>query len=86
MPFSEARRRLSDLIDLVASRREHVVVTRNGRPEAVVISVDEYDALVETLAILDDPDAMRALDEADGDVAAGRVYTLDDIRRSARTP
>lgn len=65
VPFTEARAKLTELLDEVGERHEHVVITRNGRPAAVVLSNDEYEALQETLEILADEDALAALREHD---------------------
>ncbi|MCP9488931.1 MAG: hypothetical protein MSC31_03545 [Solirubrobacteraceae bacterium MAG38_C4-C5] len=46
----------------------------------MVLSSEEYDALAETLEVLDD-DALEALRESEADVQAGRVYSLDEVRR-----
>ena len=81
VPFTEARARLSELLDDVNERHEHVVITRNGRPAAVVLSSEEYDALAETLEVLEDDEALEALRESEADVHAGRVYSLDEVRR-----
>lgn len=79
--FTEARAKLTELLDEVNDRHEHVVITRNGRPAAVVLSSEEYDALAETLEVLDDDAALEALRESEADVQAGRVYSLDEVRR-----
>ena len=81
VPFTEARARLTELLDEVNERHEHVVITRNGRPAAVVLSSEEYEALAETLEVLEDDEALDALRESAADVRAGRVYSLDDVRR-----
>ena len=81
VPFSEARARLTDLVDEVEQKHEHVFITRNGRPAAVVMSTDEYEALQETLEVLQDEEAMEALRRSDEDVAAGRVYAWDEVKR-----
>jgi antitoxin YefM len=81
VPFTEARARLSDLLGEVEARQEHVVITRNGRPLAVVLSAEEYEALEETLEILGDEDALDALRESEQDVQAGRLSSLDEVRR-----
>jgi prevent-host-death family protein len=81
VPFSEARARLSELLDDVEQRQEHLVITRNGRPAAVVLSSEEFEALAETVEVLGDPDTLQALRESEEDVKAGRVYSLDDVRR-----
>ncbi len=81
IPFTEARAGLSELLDDVAERHEHVVITRNGRPAAVVLSSEEYEALAETLEILDDDEALEALRESEADVREGRTYALGQVRR-----
>jgi prevent-host-death family protein len=81
VPFTEARARLTELLDEVNERHEHVVITRNGRPAAVVLSSDEYEALAETLEVLEDDEALEALRESERDVRAGRVHSLDKVRR-----
>ena len=81
IPFTEARARLTELIDDVETRHEHVVITRKGRPAAVVISPDEWDAIEETLDVLQDEETLAALRESEEDVKAGRLFTLDEVRR-----
>ena len=81
VPFTEARGRLSELLDDVQRRHEHVVITRNGRPSAVVLAAEEYEAVMESLAVLEDEDTMAALAESEQDVSAGRLQTLDEVKR-----
>ena len=81
VPFTEARAKLTELLDEVEARHEHLVITRKGRPAAVVVSSEEWEALEETLEILSDPETMEALRESEEDVAAGRVYSWDEVKR-----
>jgi prevent-host-death family protein len=81
IPFTEARAHLTELLDDVETRHEHVVITRKGRPAAVVISPDEWDAIEETLEVLQDEEVLVALRESEKDVKAGRLFTLDEVRR-----
>jgi prevent-host-death family protein len=81
VPFTEARTHLTELLDDVESVHEHVVITRNGRPAAIVISQAEYDSLIETLEILGDQKLMADLAESDEDVAAGRVVPWEEVKR-----
>ncbi len=81
VPFTEARARLSDLLDDLERRHQHVVITRNGRPAAILVPVAEYEALEETLDILQDRDLLEALRQSEDDVQAGRVQSLKDVRR-----
>ena len=77
----ELRSNLSQLLSDVADRRDHVLVTRNGRPAAVLVPIDEYDALEETAEVLSDPDALAALEAGLGELERGETITLDDLRR-----
>lgn len=81
VPLSEARANLSELLDELERRHEHVVITRNGRPTAVLVPVDEQEVLEETLEILQDEDILDALRESEEDVKAGRLRTLREVRR-----
>ncbi|CAN5810493.1 type II toxin-antitoxin system Phd/YefM family antitoxin [soil metagenome] len=81
IPFTEARARLTEVLDEVETRHEHVVITRNGRPAAVVISTEEWEALEETLEILQDDETLAALRESEQDVKAGRLFSLAEVRR-----
>ncbi len=75
-PLTEARNRLSEIVDEVTSTGSEVVISRHGRPVAVVIGYEEFESLVETLNILADETTMAALDEAERDLAAGRLTEL----------
>jgi prevent-host-death family protein len=81
VPFTEARTHLTELLDDVESVHEHVVITRNGRPAAIVMSQAEYDSLIETLEILGDQKLMADLAVSDDDVAAGRVVPWEEVKR-----
>jgi len=81
VPFTEARSTLSELLDAVNERHEHVVITRNGRPAGVVLSSIDYEVLTETLEVLEDEDLIVALRESEADVQAGRTYPLDQVKR-----
>jgi prevent-host-death family protein len=67
VPFTEARGSLSELLDELALVHEHVVITRNGKPAAVLLSADEYETL-------------SALREGEEDVKARRLASLDEVR------
>ena len=61
LPISDVKARLPELVAGVMEREEEVVVTRNGRPAAVLVNVDEYERLKGTLDVLSDPDLMRQI-------------------------
>jgi len=80
VPVREFRTHLADLLDEVADRREHVTITRHGRPAAVLVPVDEYQALEETAEILSDEDTLAAIRRGLDDLATGEITPLDDVR------
>ena len=73
MSLAAAKTRFSALVDEAVATHEQITVTRNGEPAVVVLSVEDFESLVETLAILQNPadraEFERARREADeGDV------------------
>jgi prevent-host-death family protein len=81
IPVRDFRSNLAQVLSDVADRRDHVVVTRNGRPAAALVPIDEYEALEETAEILSDPAALAALEAGLGELAREEVVELDDLRR-----
>ena len=81
LSLSEAKAKLSGLVEDVERRDEEVVITRNGRPAAVLVSPDEYDSWKETLAIRADRDLMREIKTGLAAFKArkARLYTLDEL-------
>lgn len=76
MPFTEVREKLSELIDAVASTGTEWVITRHGKPEAVLLGHEEYEALIETLNILSDQETMSAVREGLDDMSEGAVTSI----------
>ncbi|MGH7834707.1 MAG: type II toxin-antitoxin system Phd/YefM family antitoxin [Candidatus Binatia bacterium] len=64
LPISEVKTRLPELVSGVAEREEEIVVTRNGRPAAVLVNYDEYERLKDTLDVLSDPALMKQITQS----------------------
>lgn len=84
-PLRTVRDRLSEIVDRVEHQHERVLSTRNGRAAAILISPEDLAELEETLFVLDDPEALADVREADaayarGDVVRG-VDAVRDLRR-----
>ena len=62
-----------------AEAGKQIIVSRNGKPIAVVIGTREYNSIMATLEEMADPRALRALREAQEDSAAGRIYTYEEV-------
>ena len=80
LSLSEAKMKLSELIEKVQSTDAEVVITKNGRPAAVLISPDEFAGWRETITIKADADLMREIKKG---IAAlkkkPKVYTLEEL-------
>lgn len=91
LPLAEVKTRFSELVTEVQQQHDQVTVTRNGRPAAIVVSVEEWESLHETLAILSDTETVEAIRVARAEVARGDVYTTEEVlaafrERGRRTP
>ena len=72
MPISEVKTRLPELVSGVAEREEEIVVTRNGKPAAVLVNYDEYERMKDTLDVLSDPGLMKQIAQSMSFYAKGR--------------
>lgn len=72
MPISEVKTRLPELVSGVAEREEEIVVTRNGKPAAVLVNYNEYERLKDTLDVLSDPVLMKRIAQGKNLYAKGR--------------
>ncbi len=86
LPISKVKDRLNDLVDAASVTHEQVTITKNGTPAAVLIGMDEWESLQETLFWLSQPGIRETIGEAKADVAAGRVQTQEQIRAEFNVP
>ena len=71
---------VSQVIDEVAGTHERVTVTKNGSPVAVILAVEDYESLMETLELLSDRHAVADIREAEQQMAQGQVYGEEQVR------
>jgi antitoxin YefM len=83
-PLRAVRDHLSEIVDRVEREHERVVITRNGREAAVLLSVADLAELEETLSVLSDPQAVAEIREADAAYARGEVIRGVDAVRALR--
>ena len=72
LPLREVRARLKELVVGVQEREDEVIVTRKGKPAAMLINYAEYERLKDTLDILSDPEMMRQIRASEAEIAAGK--------------
>ncbi len=85
MPLADVKNRLSEVVDSVEREHGRVVITRHGRPAAIVISVDDLESLEETLAVMGSTQLIADVREAldDLDEVGATVLTKDEALRLA---
>jgi len=72
LPISEVKARLPELVTDVQEQDGEVVVTRNGKPAAILVSYEEYERLKETLDVLSDADMVAQISRSRTFYAAGK--------------
>jgi prevent-host-death family protein len=77
-PLADVKDHLSEYVDRVARQHDRVMITRNGRAAAVLVSPEDLESLEETLGI--GPDERVALREGLADLEAGRIIAIEDLR------
>lgn len=83
VPLAEVKSRLSEVVERIEREHGRVVITKHGRPAAVMLSLEDLESLEETLAVLSDPELMAAIREADaGDTTRlSKQEALAEIER-----
>jgi antitoxin YefM len=81
LSLSEAKMKLSSLIDAVQATDEEVLITRNGAPAAFLVSPDEFDSLKETIAVRSDSALMQEIKDGLKDLKRkkAKLYTLEEL-------
>jgi antitoxin YefM len=82
--LAETKAHLSELIGRVASHHDRFTVTVHGRPSAVLLAVEDLEALEETIAVLSDTETLRQLAASDAELARGEGETEDALAAAMR--
>jgi prevent-host-death family protein len=80
LSLADARANLSKLVESALTTHERFEVTRNGDRVAVLLSADDYDALLETVDILSRPTEVDSIRRGLADVEAGDLVSVDELR------
>ncbi len=78
---SDARINLYDMLEEVRKFTRRFTITHRGKPQAILMPIEEVESWEETLEIMADKKLMTKLKQAKTDIKAGRVYPLADIMK-----
>ena len=86
LPISKVKDRLNELVDSASQTHEQVTITKNGSPAAILIGVDEWEALQETLFWLSQEGSRETIAEARAEIASGKGMSEEQIRAEFGIP
>lgn len=78
--LADVKAHLSEIVDLVEEQHERVIITRHGRPAAVIVSTGDLEAIEETLDILGTPGALEEIRTAEDEIETGAFLTAAELR------
>jgi len=79
IPVSEARQSLPELITRMRKLMDRVIITRKGKPEAVLMGFEEYEGWIETLELMSRPKTVKGIREGLADLKAGRARSFEEV-------
>lgn len=85
LSVAAARANFSKIVEAAETTHERFEVTRNGGRVAVLLGVDDYDSLVETVAVLGDSTLLEAIRQGLADISAGHTESVDEVRQAMRS-
>ena len=82
LSLKELRPELPKVIARIDGKLDRYIVTKRGKPVIVMLSIEDYESLMETLDILADPKAMADLRKGEEDIHKGRTRSWTEIKAS----
>jgi len=79
--LKELRPKLPDVINSIDGRLDRYIVTKRGRPVAAMMSIDDYEGLLETIEILSDKQTVKRIKQSKKEIAEGKTVSLKDLRK-----
>ena len=80
--LKELRPGLPKVVARIDGRLDRYVVTKRGKPVVVMLSIDDYESLMETLDILADPEAMAGIRKGEEEIRRGHTRSWASIKAS----
>ena len=79
IPITRAKSKLLDIIRKIENSDDTVAITKNGVPEAVLLSMNKFEGLVETLEILSDEKTMKSIRKSIKEAREGKWLDFDEV-------
>ena len=75
------RPKLPQIIDEIDSKMDRFIITKRGKPVALMMAIDDYESILETIDILSDKRLMKRIRKAEEDISKGNVKMLSEIEK-----
>jgi prevent-host-death family protein len=79
--LKQLRPGLPKVINYIDARLDRYIITKRGKPVAVMMSTDDYEGLLETIEILSDRETARRIKKAKQEIKKGNTVSLEELRR-----
>jgi antitoxin YefM len=79
IPVTKAKSDLLNLIRKLEDSDDALAITKNGAPEAVLISMKKFKGLLETIDILSDEQAMKSLRKSIREAKGGKWFEFHEV-------
>lgn len=77
----ELRPKLADVLKSIHDRFDRYIITKRGQPEAVMMSIEDYESILETMEIQSDKSLMRRIKKAEKELRAGKGISLEKAKK-----
>jgi prevent-host-death family protein len=81
LPLTELRPKLPKIMGRVSKYFDRYIITRHGKPEAVILSEDDYESLLDTLDIVSDSKLMKDIKKAEQDLRKGKGISWEKAKK-----
>lgn len=80
----EFRAHLAGVLSDVVKRFDRYVISKRGKPEAVLMCVDDYEGWLETLEIMSSGKALKDIEAAKRELKQGKGRSFEEVFGKAR--
>lgn len=79
--LKELRPGLPNVIKSIDEKLDRYIITKRGQPVVVMMSIDDYEGLMETLEIMSDQDLVKSIKQGEKDIAEGRTIPFEELKK-----
>lgn len=80
LSLKELRPELPNVIKKIDEQFDRFIVTKRGKPVVVMMSIDEYESIMETLGILEDKETLRRIRKGEKEIQSGKTRPWEEVR------